>query len=132
MKSLDTNIILRLILQDNKSHLNKIINLIDSSKTDSLNVADVVFFECVWVLAGEYYKFDRQLIGKAILEICNIPQISCNRNLLEQAVPIYVSASSISFVDVCLAVYSNLNNASPLLTFDKKLATAMPAHVSML
>ena len=132
MKSLDTNIILRLILQVNKPHLTKIINLLESSKTDSLHVADVVFFECVWVLAGDYYKFDRELVGKALLEICNVPQINCYRSLIEQAVPIYVSTASVSFTDVCLAVYSKLNDARPLLTFDKKLSVAMPADVILL
>lgn len=132
MKSLDTNIILRLILQDNNDHLSKIINLIESSKTESLHVADAVFFECAWVLAGDYYKFDRALIGRALLEICNIPQINCNRQLIESAVPLYIATSSVSFIDVCLAIYSSLNNASPLLTFDEKLAQAMPEYASLL
>jgi predicted nucleic acid-binding protein len=92
-------------------------------------VADAVFFECAWILGGEIYNFNRVLIGKLLLQISDIPQINCNRAMLERAVPLYVMHPNISFVDACLSAYAELNNATPLLTFDKKLANALPKSV---
>ncbi len=132
MKSLDTNIILRLLLQDVPELLRKVVTLIDDSKPNSLSVADVVFFECVWILSGKMYNFDRALIGKILIQVADIPQINCNRAMLVKAVPLYVNNSQISFIDACLTVYAELNSAAPLLTFDKKLASAFPKTTAIL
>jgi len=132
MKSLDTNIALRLLLQDVPQQLDKVVALIDGSKPNSLSVADAVFFECVWILSGKMYNFDRSLIGKLLIQIADIPQINCNRAMLIKAVPLYVNDPQISFIDACLTVYAELNGATPLLTFDKKLASALPKTTAIL
>lgn len=132
MVSIDTNIALRLLLRDVPHQLDKIINLIDGSKPGSLMVADAVFFECAWILSGKMYGFDRELTGKLLLQLTNIPQINCNRTMLKRAVPIYVTCPSISFIDACLTIYAELNDATPLLTFDKKLAEALPKTATRL
>ena len=132
MKSLDTNIVLRLLLQDVPEQLDKVVTLIDSSKPNSLSVADVVFFECVWILSGKTYSFERTLIGKLLIQVADIPQINCNRAMLVKSVPLYVANTQISFIDACLTVYAELNVATPLLTFDKKLASALPKTVAIL
>lgn len=132
MKSLDTNITLRLLLQDMPEQLDKIFALIDSSKPNSLLVADAVFFECVWIMSGKMYKFDRTLIGKLLIQVTDIPQINCNRAMLVKAVPLYVANTQISFIDACLSVYAELNGATPLLTFDKKLVSALPKAAAIL
>jgi predicted nucleic-acid-binding protein len=132
VKSLDTNITLRLLLHDVPEQHNRVLALIDNSKSGSLGIADAVFFECVWILSGKQYNFERELIGKLLLQVVGIPQVNCNRVMLEKAVPLYVKHKKISFVDVCLAVYAELNDAMPLLTFDKKLASALPKSVAIL
>ena len=45
--------------------------------------------------------------------------------MFQQALPIYQAHSSLSFTDVCLAIYAQLNDALPLCTFDKKLSTQL-------
>jgi predicted nucleic-acid-binding protein len=132
VKSLDTNIILRLLLHDVPEQLTRVVALIDNSKSGSLGIADAVFFECVWILSGKQYNFERELIGKLLLQVADIPQVNCNRAMLERAVPLYVKHKKISFVDACLAVYAELNDAMPLLTFDKKLVSALPKTVAIL
>ncbi len=132
MSSLDTNTVLRFVLRDISDQTEKIAALVDRAKPGSLMVADAVFFECAWILAGKLYKFDRTLIGEFLLQIADIPQISCNRSLLERVVPLYTKTSNISFIDACLAIYAELNNSAPLLTFDKKLAKALPKSVTVL
>jgi len=132
MKSLDTNITLRLLLRDVPEQLDKVLNLIDSSKSNSLMLEDAVLFECVWIMSGKMYRFDRQLVGKLLLGLTSIPQIICNKAMLEKAIPLYVSHKKISFVDACLTAYAELNNAMPLITFDRNLAETVPKIVTEL
>ncbi len=132
VSSIDTNIALRLMLHDVPDQVDKIITLIDESRPGSLTVADAVFFECVWILSGKMYSFERVLIGKLLLQVVDTPQISCNRAMLERAVPLYVKHPKISFIDACLVVYAELNGATPLLTFDKRLASALPKTTAIL
>ncbi len=42
--------------------------------------------------------------------------------MIAKALKIYVIQPVLSFEDCCLSVYAELNDASPLYTFDKKLA----------
>ena len=132
MKSLDTNITLRLLLRDVPEQLDKVLNLIDSSKSNSLMLEDAVLFECVWIMSCKMYRFDRQLVGKLFLGLTSIPQIICNKAMLEKAIPLYVSHKKISFVDACLTAYAELNNAMPLITFDRNLAETAPKIVTEL
>lgn len=131
MRSLDTNTILRLGLHDVPAQADRIITLIESSTPGSLMVADVALFECAWVLRNSLYHFDRLMIGKFLSNITNIPQINCNRSMFERALDIYVDNPSLSLIDACLAIYAEINNAVPLLTFDKKLAKALPKTVTL-
>jgi predicted nucleic-acid-binding protein len=132
MRSIDTNITLRLILRDVPEQLEKIFALIEKSKPAEIAVADAVFFECVWILTGPGYKFGRELTAKLILGVAAIPQINANRTMLARATSAWVKHPAISFIDACLAAYAELNNAVPLLTFDRKLASALPETVAKL
>lgn len=132
LKSLDTNILLRILLQDVPLQLDKIKVLFRDSRPGSLLVEDAVFFECVWILSGEMNNFSREEIGSLILKITSLRQVNCNKAMLEIAIPNYAKYSTISFIDACLAAYAELNNATPLLTFDKKLTAALPKSVNVL
>lgn len=132
MPSIDTNIVIRLLLRDVPDQLDKVNTLIDGAGQNSLVVADAVFYECVWILSGKMYGFDRELIAKLLLQVADIPQINCNRAMLEKALPLYASHTKISFIDACLSVYAELNDAKPLLTFDKRLALALPQTITRL
>lgn len=131
MRSLDTNTLLRLLLGDVPSQTGVVEELL----TDSSNrfaVADMVFAEIVWVLQGKLYNYDRQRIAANLESIIAIKHINCNRVMLNRALPLYVAHKKISFIDACLAAYAELNDATPLLSFDKKLAEAVPETVTAL
>lgn len=129
MKSLDTNMLLRLLLADIPKQTN-IVEALLTDKSQKFAVADMVFAEVVWVLQGGVYSYDRQRIAINLQSILAIHQINCNRIMLEKALQLYISHTKISFIDACLATYAELNDATPLLTFDKNLATALPSIVS--
>ena len=131
MKSLDTNTLLRLVLADIPRQASVVEELLANPK-QIYAVADMVFAEIVRVLQGNVYSFDRPRIAANLGSIIAIRNINCNRTMLEKAIPLYVKHPKISFVDACLTVYAELNGATPLLTFDNKLAMALPNTVSNL
>lgn len=131
MKSLDTNTLLRLVLADIPRQAAVVEALLtDTSK--KFAVADMVFAEMVWVLQSGIYGYDRQHIATNLQSILAIKQINCNRVMLERVIPLYVDHQKISFIDAYLSVYAELNHATPLLTFDKKLVSALPKTTASL
>ena len=130
MYSIDSNIILRFVLRDVPEQARAAEDLFKRMKPGSIQVADAVFFECVWVLTGPLYSFERKDIAEILLRLIKVPCFNCNRQLLEKAIPRYLQHSSASFLDVCLATYAELNGATPLLTYDKVLAKSLPRLAS--
>ena len=122
--SLDTNVILRLLLKDVAQQYVTALELLKST-TNQFAVADAAIIETAFVL-NRYYKFNRPQIAEAVSGLMSLTQINCNRSLFSQALPLYRKYPSLSFEDCCLAVYAELNGALPLWTFDKKLAKQAP------
>jgi len=117
MGSLDTNALISLLLPDRPSEQVAVTKLLGHSKLD---VADVVFVEIEFTLR-KYYNYTRAQICANIRGLSGLENINCNRQLLGRALPLYETGPSMSFVDCCLVVYAELNAATPLYTFDKKL-----------
>lgn len=126
MKSVDTNILLQLTTMNVPRQLEQVTELLKKSGKGELAVADMVFAEMAWVLAGGIYHWPRTEIANAIRSVMLFDQFNCSRALFERVLPLYVAHPKVSFVDVCLSVYAELNNATPLLTFDKSLAGQVP------
>lgn len=123
LPSLDTNILLRIILQDNASMLDKIMQLL--AKHDELAIADQAIIEMVYVLGG-HYGYTRQELAAAVQALMQNQHINLNRSLFERVLPHYVQCPAVSFTDACLEAYAFLNKQTPLYTFDKKLARQLP------
>lgn len=119
--SLDTNVLLRLLLNDVPEQHASAKQLFND-QSGSFVVADVAIMEIVFVLTGDVYKFTRDQASEAIEGILSIDKFDCNRQLFERALPLFTNHSALSFEDCCLSVYADLNDAAPLWTFDKKLA----------
>lgn len=122
--SLDTNILLRLLLNDiSEQHL-AAKGLINQAN-GQFAVADTAIIELVFVL-DRYYGFSRLQVTEAVDGLMGLKEINCNRALFENALPIFNKYTGLSFEDCCLSVYAQLNEAEPLWTFDKKLANQAP------
>jgi len=117
--SLDTNILLRLVLNDIPEQTVIIKGLFE--QTDVFHLADIVIFEMVFIL-DKYYECSREDICKSIRTIIRHNQINCNRRLFELTLPLYLEHSKLSIVDCALTQYAVLNKSTPLYTFDKELA----------
>lgn len=121
--ALDTNCLLRWLLQDNRTQADIVARHLETAKT-KLHIADMVFAEAVWVLKS-FYAFDDKLIEGFMRKVIEHDKISCNRALFTQVLDDMNTSPKVSFVDTCLAFYASLNNAR-LLTFDRTLAKKFP------
>ena len=118
--SLDTNVVLRLLLNDIPDQHIAAKKLLDQTDT-RLDVADTVIIELIFAL-NRYYGLSRLQIAEAVEGFMKLKEINCNRSLFEKAIPIYIDHPGLSFEDCCLSTYAELNEAEPLWTLDKKLA----------
>ena len=121
--SLDTNLILRYLLCDVPEQTNLVQELVDSDVL--IEISDLAIAEAVSVLS-RHYELPRDKVSANLELIYRDPRFNCNTNLFEVAMPLYVSHPRLSFIDCCLVVQAELNEAVPLMTFDKKLATQTP------
>lgn len=119
--SLDTNALLRLLLNDVPKQHEAVKRLLQNASSQ-FAVADIAVIELVFVL-DRYYGFSRQQVSEAITGLMLLRAINCNRTLFEKALSAYIEHPALSFEDCCLSTYAELNQAEPLWTFDKKLAT---------
>jgi uncharacterized protein len=116
--SVDTNLLLRLVLNDIPEQIKSVKKLL--ARKARFEVSDLALTEMAFVLE-RVYKMERRVVVEFLLVIIRHPQFVCNKNLFERAIPLYLSEPALSINDCALLVYARLNNATPLYTFDKKL-----------
>lgn len=121
--SLDTNVIIRLVVKDVPAHTKAASSLL---KRHKCYVSDVVATEAVYALE-RIYGLERVEIKTALLYIFRSSQFGYNATLLDSVFEMYEKRSSLSFVD-CYAALEAMSQNRELATFDKKLIKGN-AHV---
>lgn len=117
--SLDTNVILRLILGDIPEQAEAAQKLLQ--KYDWFGIADIALIEVIFALE-RYYEIPRKEIVETLSAFQGNLKFNFNRKLFEEAGTIYENHPKLSIEDCCLVTYAKLNEATPLWTFDEKLA----------
>jgi predicted nucleic-acid-binding protein len=125
--SVDTNILLRLLLNDVPAQTDTVKRMLDGRSR--YDVADSAIIEMVFVLEKQY-KIEREVIVQYIQYVVKNSQFSCNTNLFLAILPLYLSEKSLSINDCALLGYARLNKATPLHTFDKKLVSKSEGDAS--
>ncbi len=126
--SLDTNVIVRLFVDENSAQTAAAHASL--TKYEQLYIADVTIIESVYILA-EWYKLGRTKTKELIDGLMNHPKINCNKVLFSKVMPFYTEHPALSIEDCCIVFCADLSYATPLLTFDKKLANQSP-HAKLL
>ena len=119
-ESLDTNIILRLMLDDVPDQCRRLQDLLMRANIE-YHVADLAITEAVYVMESNY-RLSREKIVGGIQKLLLFPGVNYNQELFRWVFPMYLAHSALSFNDCCLAAYAALNEAEPLWTFDQVLA----------
>ena len=124
MKSLDTNVVLRFLLNDVPRQTSRARDLISGS---AVYVSDVVVTETVYVLE-QTLRYDRGFISGLLRMFLSLPNVSHNDHILPDVMELFDSRPALSFVD-CYAATEARVFASKLYTFDKKLISQGGSHV---
>lgn len=119
--SIDTNVLLRLLLNDIPEQHEKAKRLIQEPGL-SFQVSDTAIIELVFVLE-RHYEFARAQIRDAVDALATITSISFNKNLMNKALSVFIEHPKLSFEDCYLVSVAVEQKALPLWTFDKKLAS---------
>ena len=127
--SLDTNVILRLIIKDSPAQAKKVLDLI--SDTDKIFIAeDIAIMEAAHTLET-YYERSREEVVDSLESFFRIKNIfyasDISASVFAKAYPLYLKYPMLSFNDCYLAVKSEASAAEPLWTFDKLLAKKLPS-----
>jgi predicted nucleic acid-binding protein len=118
--SLDANVILRIILGDIPNQREAAKKLISNSKGIYV-VSDLAIVEVGYILKANY-NFSRKQILDTLGSFLLHPAIKSNLTLMQRAFQMYILNPKLSFTDCCLATRAEFDGASPLWTFDQKLA----------
>lgn len=114
MQMLDTNMVLRYLLNDNKEMADEAERII---KNGSVLLTTEVVAEVVYVLKG-VYSIERKQIASCLLEFLSEVRIS-EEQVVRLGLEIYAE-QNLDFVDCILFAYNRVKGYK-IRTFDKKL-----------
>ena len=124
--SLDTSIIVRILVGDSPILCKKILKLFDQDLI--FIISDLVLSETIYVLETVYCKTREEISDLLLFFLARYDDtVQYNRDLTALAIPFYVKHPKLSFNDCALASLAELNHAEPLFTLDKKLASQHPS-----
>jgi len=127
MISLDTNVVLRFLLDDVPEQTKKATNVIGKNK---VYVTDVVVVEVVYVLE-KVILLPRQDITRLVTDFLGFANVVHNPYFLLEVIQLYEHHPSLSVVD-CYATAEAKAYNNQLITFDKRLISQGGRHVTSL
>lgn len=120
IETVDTNIFLRLILNDNKDLRERSINLLSDSKK-CFYLPDLTITEIVFIMEKKYH-YTRAAIAEALFETLSaFTNIMYDPKIISIVLPFYAEHPSLSFDDCYLAYHAKSLNRIPIWTYDKKM-----------
>lgn len=124
MNSIDTNIILRFLLNDIPSQTIRAQKLITK---EPVYISDVILTEAVFVLERTL-NYDRSFIAGMFRAFLGLSGVMHNDHLVPDVLDMYERRKALSFVD-CYAAVEAAAFGTTLYTFDKKLLSQGGSHV---
>ncbi|OIO03770.1 hypothetical protein AUJ67_00330 [Candidatus Desantisbacteria bacterium CG1_02_49_89] len=120
MRLVDANVILRLILEDDRKKADDCERLLQRAVDgkEKLFISDFVIAEIVWVLERTY-RLARKDIRPKIEGICNTPNLVFqNKHILQEAISIYEEAN-IDFIDAFHSAWIKHNGMEGVFSYDE-------------
>ena len=125
--SLDSNVLLRIILNDIPEQRNKAVDLLLSGR--DFYVDDIAILETAYVLKKLGWGHE-EIVG-ALETLLGNPMIKYNKAFFAQVFELYREHPSLSLDDCCLNFRVAAKGCSELWTFDKKFANQVPVARKM-
>jgi predicted nucleic-acid-binding protein len=127
--ALDTNALVRLLIEDDRDQalkVRKIINLAEKNSTQVLILSEVLI-ETVWVLES-VYQCNREEISKFLETLIFTPLFAfSDHQSIRRAVHQYSKQGD--FADLIIVNQAKEKQAKKLISFDRKLQKAFPGYV---
>ena len=124
MNSIDTNVVLRFLLDDIPTQTIKAKRILSGPP---VYVSDVVVTEVVYVLENSL-GYGRKYVSSLLRVLMAVPGLVYNDHLLQDVLAMYENRTALSFVD-CYVATEAKTFGSTLFTFDKKLQNQGGPHV---
>jgi predicted nucleic-acid-binding protein len=123
MIGLDTNVLVRLVVDDDPKQTKAARKFVASRCTDSNPgfVNRVSLCELVWVLES-VYSYDRSAIGKIIAELLASSDIVVEDQPLAQAALATFRATNVGFADALIGAVNRARGCEATATFDRRSA----------
>ena len=122
--SLDTNVVLRLILNDVPEQSTRAQLFVAGSPC---YVTDVVVSEVVFVLE-RVYRLERSRICRSLASFFRLETVAYNEPLIRKVLAMYLASRPLSFADCYSAAEAGLYK-NELVTFDRALIRKGGSHV---
>ena len=123
MPSIDTNILLRLILLDNPKQVAQIQALL--AQYEDVSLPDQAIIEAVYILGG-LEGLSRHDITRILRTVLDNQRLHTNAAVFYRVLEHYQELPAVSFTDMYLEATAYFSGQIPLFTFDKKLARQLP------
>lgn len=120
--SLDTNCLLRWLLDDVPAETERISRRL--TEHQRLTISDVALIEVAFVLE-RVMKLSRPSVAAALNALAAESSLAFDRSFWRSVADSYLVHPKLSIADVYLALDAGRRDASPLLTFDRRLARQM-------
>jgi len=127
MINLDTNILLRYIVQDDSGQLSRAAKIIESCTEEKPGfIVNGMLFEFLWALES-IYDFSRKEIAEVISAILTAPELMVeHKECVWSALKAYRASSNVDFTDALIGRVGAKYGCSTTLTFDKAAAKNLP------
>ena len=123
MKAIDTNILVRFLIGDDKQQAKKVYNIFKKaeSEKDELFVPLLVVLEMIWVLET-VYDITRADILDSIREFLLLPILRFEHKSVLQQFTLSAQANRYDLADLLIAHSAKMQGCETVLTFDKKVS----------
>jgi predicted nucleic-acid-binding protein len=122
MIALDTNVLVRFLVEDDKQQTARAARVIQGAteRDESLFVSDIVLCELVWVLSSSY-KTSRTAIAATLGRLVQARQLAfADSERVRRATDAYVSGGG-DFADYLIREHARDAGCSAVATFDRAL-----------
>lgn len=122
MKGLDTNVVLRLLLEDDPAQTNRARAVVRrESAARKCWVNRVVLCEVVWVLESAY-RYSREQIGDAVQALLLSDDLALEQRDVVRSALYAFRTSRADFSDCLIGMSNGLQGCERTLTFDRRAA----------
>lgn len=125
----DTNILLRVITNDNERLSAQAAALLGKYKEGQIILETAVFYEAAYILTSKsFYNLPRRVVADALRSLLNTALFDCDESLLRNVLDL-LGTTELDFVDCLLVAQIRLGRAKAVLTQDKDLLAELGRSV---